>query len=270
MKTKLSFALVGLVLILSLLSCTVVIGNDYGGSGTVRGSGNIITETRTVKGVSGVELSLPGTLHIKVGNSESLQIDADDNLMSYIETNVGLGRLVIESRPGTDLRPTRPIRYELTVTELGSVTTSSSGDIEVEPLQARSFSITINSSGNISLASLDCTSLNVKISSSGDIKLSQLKADSISVDISSSGNLDVQDGQVKQQDIRISSSGEYNARNLESPSANVVLTSSGNAIVRVSDRLTGRLSSSGDINYIGSPDLNVSMTSSGRTVQVGK
>lgn len=270
MKNKISFALVSLVLLLSLLSCTVAFNNDSGGSVTVRGSGNIVQETRAVKGISGVEFSLPGTLHIKTGSAELLNITADDNLMPYIETNVGLGRLVIGSRPGTNLQPTRTINYDLTVTDLNLVTISSSGDIEVEPLQARSFSITVNSSGNISLPSLDCTSLDVKISSSGDIKLAQLKADSISVDISSSGNLDIQDGQVKRQDIRISSSGEYHARNVESTSANVILTSSGTAIVRVSDRLTGRLSSSGNINYIGSPDVNVSMTSSGRTVQIGK
>jgi hypothetical protein len=270
MKNRLSFTLVGLILIFSILACSITINNEGGNGGTVRGSGTVVEETRSVNGVSGVELALPGTLHITMGNSESLRIEADDNLMEYIQTNVRVGRLVIESRQGINLRPTRPINYYLTVKELGSLVTSSDGNIETDDLQSSSFSITISSSGNVSVSGLDCTSLRVKVSSSGNVKVSELAADSISVDISSSGNLDIQKGKVQQQDINISSSGEYRARDLESVSANVVLTSSGEATIRVSDRLTGRLTSSGNINYIGSPDINVSMTSSGRTVQIGK
>jgi len=265
MKSKLSFTLVGLILIFSILACTVTVNGE-----TVRGSGTVIEETRTVSGVSGVELALPGTLHITMGSSESLRIEADDNLMEYIQTDVRSGGLVIESRHGINLRSTRPINYYLTVTELSSLVTSSDGDIETDNLQSDSFSITTSSSGNVSISGLDCTSLRVKISSSGNVKVSELAADSISVDISSSGNLDIQKGKVQQQDINISSSGEYHARDLESVSANVILTSSGEATIRVSERLTGRLSSSGNINYIGSPDVNVNTTSSGKAVQIDK
>jgi len=271
MKNKLFFTLAGLILIFSILACTVTINDDWGGNGeTVRGSGTVAEETRTLNGVSGVDLALPGTLHIAMGNSESLRIEADDNLMAYIQTNVIMGKLVIESRQGTNLRPTHPINYYLTVTELNSLVISSSGDIETENLQSGSFSITISSSGKVTISGLDCTSLHMKISSSGNTVIENLMADSISVTISSSGNLDIQKGQVQQQEINISSSGEYHARDLESVSANVTLTSSGEATIRVSDHLTGRLSSSGNINYIGDPDINVSMTSSGRTVQIGK
>ena len=271
MKNKISFALVGVVLIFSILACTVTINDDRGSNGeTVHGSGTVIEETRTVSNVSDVELAIPGTLHVTMGKSESLRIEADDNLMAYIQTDVRSGKLVIESRQRANLRSTHPINYYLMVTELNSVVISSDGDIETDDLQSGSFSITISSSGKVSISGLDCTSLRVKISSSGDVKVSELMADSVSVDISSSGNLDIQKGKVQQQDINISSSGEYRARDLESVSANVILTSSGEATIRVNDRLSGRLSSSGNINYIGNPDINVSMTSSGRTVQIGK
>jgi hypothetical protein len=265
MKNKLSSTLVGLILMFSISACIATINGE-----TVRGSGTVVEETRTLSGVSGVELAIPGTLHVTPGDKESLRIEAEDNLMAYIQTDVRAGRLVIESRQGTNLRPTRPIDYYLTATELSSLVISSSGDIEGGDLRANSFSITISSSGNVSVGALDCTSLRVKISSSGNVKVSDLVADSISVDISSSGNLDIQQGKVQQQDINISSSGEYQAHDLESVSANVSLTSSGEATIHVSDRLTGRLSSSGNINYVGSPNVNVSMTSSGRAVQIGK
>jgi hypothetical protein len=269
MKNKISFTLVGLALIFSILACTVTI-NDTGGSGTVRGSGTVVQADRSVSNITGVELAMQGTLHITTGASETLRIEAEDNLMEYIQTDVRLGKLVIDTRQNTDLRPTRPTNYYLTVTGLSSVVISSSGDIETDNLQSGSFSITISSSGKLSISGLDCTSLQVKISSSGDVKISKLMAETTSVTISSSGNLDILGGQVQQQGITISSSGEYHARDLESATANVVLTSSGEATIRVSDHLSGRLSSSGNINYIGNPDVSVSMTSSGRVIQISE
>lgn len=270
MKHKLSRILLGLLLIFSLPACTITIDTGGGNGETVRGSGTVIEQNRNISDVSGVELSMPGTLHLSMGDEETLRIEAEDNLLPYIQTDVRAGRLVIQSQPGTNLRPTRPIDYYLTVTELSSLAISSSGDIETEDLRSDSFSISISSSGNVSISSLDCTSLRVKISSSGNVKVSELTADSISVDISSSGNLDIQNGRVEKQDVNISSSGEYRARDLESVSADVVLTSSGEATLRVSDRLTGRLSSSGNINYIGSPNVDVRTTSSGRVIQIGR
>ena len=59
MKNKLSFTLVGAVLIFTILACTVTI-NDGGGGSSVGGSGTVIEEDRTVSNVTSVELAMPG------------------------------------------------------------------------------------------------------------------------------------------------------------------------------------------------------------------
>ncbi len=269
MKNSTSLILVGLILVLSILACDVRINGDWGGE-SVRGSGTVVEENRDLSNFSGVELAMEGTLYIVTGSSESLRIEAEDNLLEYIQTEVRAGKLVIRTRQGIDLRTTQPINYYLTVTELDSIVISSSGDIEAEDVQSESFSVKISSSGSLSIDSLDCTSLHVEISSSGDVTISDLMAESTSVRISSSGNLEVLGGQVQEQNITISSSGEYRARDLASAEADVTLTSSGAVTIRVSDQLSGRLSSSGNIYYIGNPDVNVRTTSSGRTVQINE
>jgi hypothetical protein len=203
----------------------------------------VTEESRELANITGVQLAMQGTLHIMLGSSENLRIEAEDNLMEYIQTNLRASNLVIETRQGINLNNTRPIDYYLTVKRLNSIVISSSGDIDTGDLQSDSFSVTINS-------------------------VSNLMSDSISVRISSSGDLEIKGGQVQNQNITISSSGEYRARSLTSVDANVTLTSSGEATIRVSDHLSGRLSSSGDIYYIGSPDLNVSTSSSGRAVKI--
>jgi carbon monoxide dehydrogenase subunit G len=268
-KNNIALALVGLVLVFGILACDLPMNADWG-SETVRGSGLVVEEDRDVSNVSGVELAMPGTLYLLMGSSESLRIEAEDNLLEYIETEVRAGRLVIDTRRGVRLQTTQPINYYLTVDELKTIRISSSGDVEAEDLQSKSVSVTISSSGNLSIGSLDCTSLDVDVTSSGDVAISELMAESISVRISSSGSLEVSEGMVRRQDITISSSGEYRARDLASEEAEVTLTSNGNATIRVSDHLGGRLSSSGDIYYIGSPEVNVRTTSSGRTVRINE
>ena len=268
MKNRTFLLLIGLMLVFAVLACNTINVNLVGE--TVRGAGTVIEEGREIGNISGVELATVGTLHITSGTGESLRIEAEDNLLDYIQTNVRAGKLVIETREGINLRPTKPINYDLTVDRLNSIEISSSGDVEAGSLQSGSFSIDINSSGNLSLSSLDCTSLKVDISSSGNVAVDDLKADSISVKVSSSGNLEILGGQVQQQSITISSSGEYRARDLASAEAEANLSSSGTATIRVSERLSGRLTSSGDIRYIGDPEVNVSTTSSGKAVQINE
>lgn len=267
MKSKISFTLVVVALVFSILACNAVLGSSFGGE-SVSGSGVIAEESRDLRDISGVQLAMQGTLHITVGSNESLRIEAEDNLLEYIQTNVSAGKLVIETRQGINLRNTRPINYYLVVERLNTAVISSSGDIVIGDLQSDSFTATINSSGNLSIGNLDCSSLHIEISSSGNLSISKLIGDSISIRISSSGNLEIMAGQVQSQNITISSSGEYRARNLSSVDVEVTITSSGTATIRVSDLLTGRLSSSGDIYYIGNPNVNVRMTSSGKTVQI--
>lgn len=242
MKNRIWLAFLGMILVLSLLACNLTVNSFLGD--TVRGSGEVIEESRDISGISRVGLTMPGTLYISIGSDEGLRIEAEENLLEYIQTNVRGSQLQIETQRGINLQATRPINYYLTVARLEEVDITSSGDVEVKDLEADSFS--------------------ASISSSGSLLISNLVGDSLQVRISSSGNLDILGGEVREQTIRLSSSGEYRARDLASTRADVTLTSSGDATVRASERLTGRLSSSGDLYYIGNPAMDVSTSSSGR------
>lgn len=248
MRNNIIFRLSLLAVVFSILACSTITMGDNSGNKTVIGTGSTVEQGREISGISGVDLSTSGTLHISIGNAPSLRIEAQDNLMEYIQTDTKGNTLLIHTTPGVDVKSTRPINYYLTVEKLDNMEISSDGDIEAGNLKSDSLSIKITSSGNVTIDSLDCSSLDV--------------------DISSSGNLRVAGGQIQEQKVRISSSGDYEAKNATSASTDVTLTSSGSATVRVSNRLSGRLSSSGHIYYIGSPEVDVRTTSSGKVIQV--
>jgi hypothetical protein len=236
----------------------------------VRGSGDIERETRRVRGITGVELATIGTLRIEIGNEEKLIIEAEDNLLEYIETDVRRGVLKIDNDEDVSLEPRRRIRYYLTVKELEELAVSSSGDIIAPDLEADRFDISVSSSGDIDMGTLECEDLEIRISSSGDVHIEELRAETIEVGISSSGEIEIDDGSVEEQEISISSSGEYLAKHLDSERARVRVSSSGDAHVRVSEFLDARTSSSGDINYYGDPRLRSRETSSGDIHRVGR
>lgn len=234
-----------------------------------RGSGRMITEQRPVSGISGVSLAAEGELFIEMGNAESLRIEAEDNLIPRIQTEVRDGLLTIQTQTTSNVFFTQPVRYYLTVKNLSSISISSSGDIHAPDLKSDRFSINVSSSGNLKMGNLHTEDLSVNISSSGDVTMGVLNAGLIDVNISSSGNLTIGGGEAKRQNIESSSSGDYRAQNLASDEAVVELSSSGNADIRARDRLSAALSSSGDVRYWGNPSVNINKSSSGDLIRRG-
>ncbi|MFN2148722.1 MAG: head GIN domain-containing protein [Anaerolineales bacterium] len=233
---------------IAVLACSITI--PYGSNpGTIRGSGNMTTEERSVSGIKAVELAMNGSLHIEYGDTEALTVKAEDNLLPYIETLMRGNTLLIRVEPGANFQTNRSIDFTLTVTELTDLSVSSSGDISASALDGSRCSVDISSSGSIDLDAVNCTTLTVSISSSGGVNIAS--------------------GYVEQQSIRISSSGDYDARDVEGRDADITISSSGSATVRSSDRLTGTISSSGNIYYFGDPRVEVRTTSSGDVERLG-
>jgi hypothetical protein len=217
---------------------------------TVRGSGNVVEESREASDISGVNLATIGDLTIEVGDTESFRIEAEDNLLEYFETKVRNGKLRIETQDNIKLETTKPVRYYLTVTGLDTIEISSAGNIEAPDLETAEFSITI--------------------SSAGDLKMGDLNADTLEVDIDSTGNVDITGGAVKSQDIDIGSTGNYTAQDLVSDEAEVRLSSTGSATIWVQDNLKANLSSSGDLRYRGNPTVDATTSSVGEVSQIGE
>jgi hypothetical protein len=226
------------------------------------------TEQRYVKDITGVELATSGKMTIKLGEREELRIEAEDNLLDYFETEMRSGTLRIKTRDGFTLRNRRPVNYYLTVKELDEIRISSSGDVEAPDLETEQFSVSISSSGDLEMGDLKADTLKVRISSSGDMKMGTLQADVIQVAITSSGDLDIAGGDIEEQDVTLTSSGEYRAKDLESDQAEVQLSSSGSATIQVRNFLNAKLSSSGDLYYIGNPTVKTAATSSGDVKQI--
>ncbi len=214
----------------------------------IRGSGKVIRQSRDVSGFNEVAFGGSGELSLRQGNEDSMAIEADDNLLPYIETDVRGGRLVIGPRRGVSLSPSTRIRYTLSVKDLNGLEVSGSGNARTGPVRSQDFSIRVSGSGEIRMDSLEAAALKTDISGSGDVEVP---------------------GKIEWQDVRISGSGRYQAPDLESRTADISISGSGDATIRVRESLTAHVSGSGSVGYYGSPSVTRKVSGSGSIRQLG-
>lgn len=264
------------LLLATLLLSSCVYYNGGGGWifdddwGNVRGSGDIETEIRHVSGIRTVRLENQGDLRIELGDTESLVVEAEDNLLPLIRTEVRGGELRIFNEGRNWFRNRQPIRYYLTVKSLEGIEVGSTGSVDAPDISADRFDISISSTGNVVMDALEAGDVNIRVSSTGDVMLRRLEAAALDVGISSTGHVSIRDGRVRTQEVRISSTGNYEAMDLDSDVADVRLTSTGSAFLTVNEYLEADLNSTGSVHYRGGARTDIRRNSVGRAVFVSR
>jgi len=191
---------------------------------TVSGNGHVTTENRDVGGgFSRITLSGSGRVVIDQGGTESVTVTADDNILSYVKTEVEGTTLVLGQKGGTFmLSPSRDIVFRVTLRNLDALNISGSGAAELRGFRG--------------------SSLNVGISGSGEAAV---------------------DGEVEDLRVTVSGSGRFRGEGLQSRRARVDISGSGGARVAPRDTLDAIVSGSGFVQYVGDPQVHESVSGSG-------
>lgn len=204
MKRTLRNAVAGLAAGLLLASCITVTTDDGdrpdptnqsdppgapagGGQSHVKGSGNVEIEERQVSGFDRISFSGIGDLFIEQTGEETLSVEAEDNLLPLLISEVSDGRLILGVRPNSSISSTRPIVFRVTIQALKGVEASGSG--------------VVNASG------LDLPELEVKTSGTVNAGFSGI-ADSQVVEISGTGRYDGRGLSGLSASVRVSGAGE--------------------------------------------------------------
>jgi len=228
---------------LALMACNLGINLR-----AVRGSGNLQTEERSVSGFDRVSLSGLGNLNIVQGDEEGLTIEAEDNLLEYITTEVVNGELQLGIRDGVNILPTKEIRFDLKVKELKEIAVSGAGNVKADSLRADDLSMSVSGAGNVDIQDLQATTLKIRSSGTGNFDLA---------------------GKVDEQEVSISGAGNYRAADLESSSASLTISGAGNSTLWVKDSLTVKISGFGRVEYYGDPKVNQDISGGGSVKNLG-
>jgi len=215
----------------------------------VRGSGKVISEDRQVSDFQRIILQGSGELIIEQGSREALTIEAEDNLLPVLTSEVQNGTLTLSSKRGMSIQPTKPIRYHLQVKDLSGLEISGSGKAQMEKLEGDSLHLRISGSGDVTIQEIDVNELGVTISGSGEVQAAGT-ADKLSVNVSGSGTCRLEDLQSQQAEVTISGGGDIT--------------------VWVEEQLDVRVSGSGNVSYYGKPQTNTRISGSGELKDLGE
>jgi hypothetical protein len=210
---------------------------------TVAGNGKVVKEQRSVPDFNELKVATGIDVIITQSDKVEVMVEADENLMDWIKTEVVNNELKIYTEKS--IRSAKEKKVYVNFRKLNEIHITSAGDVSSEN-------------------TLVTDELNIEMSSAGNLTLA-VEADKVDIDISSAGSARLS-GKTNNFNADLSSAGDLNAYNLEAKVGDISVSSIGNAKVFITEEASFRCSSAGDIDYKGEPILKSIRTSSAGSV----
>ena len=166
-----------------------VLRHESSTSSVLAGSGVPATDIRSVPAFGGVELAGTNSVRIQVGDEQGVSVSGDDNLVGHVTTHVASGTLVIGNEPGK-LVTRRPLRVDVTMPALSTLTLSGSGTVHVTGMDELDVVVVLSGSG-IVRARGSTYQLTVTITGSGQADLAALVAGDVVAVVAGTGEIGV-------------------------------------------------------------------------------
>lgn len=218
---------------------------------TITGNGNVKKETREVSGFTGVALSGNINVQLAYGNSNSITVEGDENLLPYIETKVEGGVLQVKRMNKIrEFKTQNKLIVYVSLTKLTELKVSGSGNI--------------NGSGDFS----NDGKTNISVSGSGNINVGINSFNETNIAISGSGNVTLKGKSTNNIDATISGSGSIDCSDVSCNDVFAHVSGSGNIKVYANKSIDARVSGSGNIYYKGSAtNINLKSSGSGKIIK---
>lgn len=204
----------------------------------VEGNRNVISKNRKINGdFTKISVSNGLNVHISQGNEFSISVEADENLHDIIKTDVENGRLKIYTKKS--IWRYKKAKIHVVVKDIEEIKSASGSNVYSDEI-------------------LKVNDIKISTSSGADMKI-QLEAITVRASSSSGSDLKIS-GETESFFGNSSSGSNLNAYNLKSKNADVNTSSGADLKVYVTESLSAKASSGGDIKYKGNPK-NVSKVS---------
>jgi hypothetical protein len=220
----------------------------YVGGKRVTGNGNVTTQQRNISDFNAVEVQGSFDVYISQGPAHTVRVEAEENLMEYIEVEKDGDELEVHFKRNHNIRTKKPVKVYVTAPSFTHFTVSGSGNI-------------------ISQTKITNPSqLDIDIAGSGDAKL-EVDAPTINAEIGGSGSVLLR-GNTRTFNGEIGGSGSLKAYDLLSETSDIDIAGSGDAEVFASKKLDVTVAGAGNVNYKGNPSISQSIAGSGNIKKV--
>lgn len=151
------------LMILALLATAALSACTGGASArAIVGSGSRNTESRDVSGFDAITLNGGGEVFIEFGDEESLTIEADDNILPVLTSEVVSGTLVLGTEDNVTITISNAPVYRITMTDLTGIEVNGGASITADDLELDDLSVRIDGGAALNLSgSVDSQSITV-------------------------------------------------------------------------------------------------------------
>jgi len=202
----------------------------FGGK-KVTGNGNVITKTFKTSDYDGVKVSGSMDVELISGKEGTITVEAESNVMEYLEIEVKGNRLVIDLKDNINFSTRKGIKVFVPVEQIDQVSLAGSGDIYSGlTLKSETMEVSLAGSGDIKLSS-ESKRLQLNVAGSGDIKMS---------------------GRTENLEANVAGSGDISAYELKANNVKASIAGSGDVAVFCNGgSMTASIVGSGDLRYKG-------------------
>ncbi len=244
----------------------------------IEGNKNVTKEDRQVSDFHAVSVSSGINLYLTQGNKETLSLEADENLMEHIITEVENGTLKIYSKK--KLRKYEKLEAHVTFKELDKISGSAGADVFADKgikaekmyvnmssgadikLKLKASKIKLNmSSGSDGIVDFEGKNVHINASSGSDVEMYASNLDEFSANISSGSDIDIQ-GSAQNVKINASSGSDMDAFDFTVANANINASSASDVDITVMGKLKINASSGSSVSYKGEAQATHVNTSS--------
>jgi len=213
------------LIILPILALLVFTTSCSNNDDTVFGSGNLISETRTVDQFTKIKSEGIFEVTVTQGASQSIEITADNNIIDLVKTSVNSNELKLYLDEDYNYNGIT-IQANITVTSLNSLRNFGAGDMYVHNIDNISvFIIENEGSGNIEIDGVS-NSLTIQNQGSGDILSFDFIVNNCEIVIEGSGDVEITCS--NNLDVNIEGSGNVYYKG--TPSINTAISGSGSVL----------------------------------------
>lgn len=154
----------------------------------VRGSGNIATEARDVGDFKGVDVSSVFQVEIVAGEDLTVEVEADDNLLPLIKTEVRSGVLHIETVER--IRSRNGIKVRISAPAVEEIRASGASKIDLSGVKNETLRVDTSGASKVNISG-ETAKLEIEVSGAGSIDAGSLKAEDVSVNASGASHASV-------------------------------------------------------------------------------
>lgn len=190
----------------------------------VKGSGNIQIEKRDASGFTGVKAGGAITVDVTAQRDFSVEVEADDNLLKHVKTEVNGNTLKIYTEGNISTR--NPIRVRIAMPQIESFDVSGASTGSLTNIKNETLSLDASGASKIKIDG-EARELIVDLSGASRLDAENLRAEDVTVDASGASSASV----VALNDLNADASGASTIRYTGEPK-NVKKNSSGASSVR--------------------------------------